>query len=142
DDACFPNGRGRKLIAGDIVYSFNRIIKKETASPGAWIFNGKIDTGNAFTAINDTTFQLHLIRPYQPILGILSMQYCSVVPYEAIEKYGNDFRRHAVGTGPFQFVAWEEGQALLMKKNPYYFETDSLCHHLPYLDGIKVCFYD
>src|SRR5436853_4737944 len=78
DDACFPNGRGRKLIAGDIVYSFNRIIKKETASPGAWIFNGKINTGNAFTAINDTTFQLHLIRPYKPILGILSMQYCYI----------------------------------------------------------------
>ena len=49
------------------------------------------------------------------------MQYCSIVPHEAVEKYGTDFRSHAVGTGPFQFVAWEEGQALVMKKNPALF---------------------
>jgi ABC-type transport system substrate-binding protein len=82
------------------------------------------------------------VRPYQPILGILSMQYCSVVPHEAIEKYGSDFRRHAVGTGPFQFVAWEEGQALVMKRNPHYFERDETGRQLPYLDGVKVSFYD
>ena len=67
-------------------------------------------------------FKLSLIRPYMPILGILSMQYCSIVPKEAIEKYGSDFRRHPVGTGPFRFVAWDEGQALILKKNKNYFE--------------------
>ncbi|MCB0742215.1 MAG: ABC transporter substrate-binding protein, partial [Chitinophagaceae bacterium] len=95
-----------------------------TASPGAWIFNNKVDTIQPFKAIDDTTFQLQLVRPYLPILGILSMQYCSIVPHEAVEKYGIDFRRHPVGTGPFQFVTWEEGQALIMKKNLYYFESD------------------
>lgn len=142
DDACFANGRGRKMTAKDVVYSFKRIVDKETASPGSWIFNNKVDNLDGFKAIDDTTFQLKLLRPYQPILGILSMQYCSVVPHEAVEKYGNDFRRHAVGTGPFQFVAWEEGQALVMKKNPYYFETDENGKRLPYLDGIKISFYD
>ena len=53
------------------------------------------------------------------------MQYCSIVPKEVVEKYGKDFRRHPCGTGPFQFVAWEEGQALILKKNQYYFEKDS-----------------
>ena len=52
------------------------------------------------------------------------------------------FRRHPVGTGPFQFVAWEEGQALILKKNANYFEKDSAGNRLPYLDGIKVSFYD
>ena len=112
------------------------------ASPGAWIFNRKVDTLQPFKAIDDSTFQLKLLRPYIPILGIISMQYCSVVPKEAVEKYGTDFRRHPVGTGPFQFVAWEEGQALVLKKNPHYFEKDSAGNRLPYLDGIKVSFYD
>jgi peptide/nickel transport system substrate-binding protein len=142
DDPCFPTGKGRKMIAADIVYSFQRILDTKTASPGAWIFNGKIDSSKGFVALNDTTFQLTLSRPYQPILGILSMQYCSVVPKEAVEKYGNDFRRHAVGTGPFSFVAWDEGQALVMKKNPVYFETDQNGTRLPYIDGIQVSFYD
>jgi len=70
------------------------------------------------------------------------MQYCSVVPKEAVDKYGTDFRRHPVGTGPFQFVAWEEGQALVLKKNPAYFETDSAGNRLPYVNGVKVSFYD
>ena len=142
NDNCFPNGKGRRMTAKDVEYSFKRIVDKNTASPGSWIFNKKIDSIDGFKAIDDTTFQLKLTRPYQPILGILSMQYCSVVPHEAVEKYGIDFRRHAVGTGPFQFVAWEEGQALVMKKNPNYFETDESGKRLPYLDGIKISFYD
>ena len=142
DDDVFENGNGRRLVAKDIEYSFRRIIDKRTASPGAWIFNGKVDSLNAFKAIDDTTFQLKLVRPYMPILGILSMQYCSIVPKEAIGKYGNDFRRHPVGTGPFRFVAWDEGQALIFKKNENYFEKDSTGKRLPYLNGIKVSFYD
>jgi peptide/nickel transport system substrate-binding protein len=142
DDACFPYQKGRRMTASDVVYSFNRIVDKKTASPGSWIFNGKVDTIEGFKAINDTTFQLKLVRPYFPILGILSMQYCSILPHEAIEKYGNDIRRHAVGTGPFQFVAWEEGQALILKKNPFYFERDKQGRRLPYLDGVQVSFYD
>ena len=142
DDACFTNGKGRKLTAHDVEYSFKRIIDKSTASPGAWIFNNRVDSVNGFTAINDTTFQLKLISPFQSILGILSMQYCSIIPKEAVEKYKTDFRRHPVGTGPFSFVAWEEGQALILKKNENYFEKDAEGRSLPYLDGIKVSFYD
>lgn len=142
NDACFENGKGRKLKANDVVYSFNRILDRSIASSGAWIFNGKVDPVNGFNAIDDTTFQLKLVRPYHPILGILSMQYCSIVPREAVEKYGGEFRRHPVGTGPFQIVVWEEGQGLIMKKNQHYFEKDDKGRGLPYLDGIRVSFFD
>jgi len=142
DDPAFPGGKGRPLVAKDVEYSFYRILDKNTASPGAWIFNGKVDTLQPFRAVDDSTFQVKLLRPYNPILGIISMQYCSVVPKEAVEKYGTDFRRHPVGTGPFRFVAWEEGQALVMKRNPNYFEKDNEGKPLPYLDGIHVSFYD
>jgi len=142
DDVAFENKKGRRLTAADVAYSFNRLLDKNTASPGAWIFNNRVDSIQPFTAIDDSTFQLKLQRPFQPILGILSMQYCSVVPKEAVEKYGNSFRSHPVGTGPFAFVAWEEGQALVLKKNSHYFEKDESGHALPYLDGIKVSFFD
>jgi peptide/nickel transport system substrate-binding protein len=140
DDPCFAKSQKRKLIATDVVYSLNRIIDPAVASPGAWIFNNIIDSINPFTAINDTTFQLTLHQPYSAILGILSMQYCSIIPKEAIDFYGSDFRKHPVGTGPFQFVAWKEGQAMILKKNSHYFEKDNLGKQLPYLDGIAVSF--
>ena len=142
DDACFENGKGKRLVAEDVAYSFKRLSDKKIASPGAWIFNEKVDSVNGFTAINDTTFQVRLVKPYHPILGILSMQYCSIVPQEAVNKYGGDFRRHPVGTGPFSIVAWEEGQGLIMKKNDHYFERDETGKPLPYIDGIRVSFFD
>ena len=142
DNVAFPDGRGRKLTAGDVVYSFRRIMDKNTASSGAWIFNSRVHPSNAFSALDDTTFQLRLVAPFHPILGIMSMQYCSILPKEVVERYGKDFRRHPCGTGPFQFVAWEEGQALVLKKNPFYFERDSTGKRLPYLDGIKVSFFE
>lgn len=142
DDAAFPEGKGRKLTAQDVVYSFKRIIDPRTASSGAWIFNNRIDPSNGFIAIDDSTFRLQLLRPFHPVLGILTMQYCSIVPREAIEKYGKDFRSHPIGTGPFQFGYWDEGQALVLHKNKNYWERDESGRQLPYLDAVKVSFLD
>ena len=142
DHEVFPGGIGRKMTAHDVEYSFRRIMDRSTASSGAWIFNNRVDTIEGFKAINDSTFQLRLIRPFTPVLGLLSMQYCSIVPHEVIEKYGKDFRSHPCGTGPFQFKSWEEGQALILLKNEKYFERDSLGTRLPYLDAVKTTFYD
>ncbi|HVX49255.1 MAG TPA: ABC transporter substrate-binding protein [Chitinophagaceae bacterium] len=142
DNDVFPGGKGRRMVAQDVVYSLQRIIDKRTASSGAWIFNNRVNSLHGFTALNDSTFQLRLIRPFHPILGILSMQYCSIVAHEAVEKYGVDFRRHPCGTGPFQFFLWDEGQALIMHRNPHYWERDEEGKPLPYLDGIKINFYD
>ncbi|MEO6843654.1 MAG: ABC transporter substrate-binding protein [Ginsengibacter sp.] len=140
DNAAFPNGKGRKMTAHDVEYSFKRIMDPATASSGAWIFNGRVDTIQPFKAIDDTTFQLKLLKPFHPILGVMSMQYCSIIPHEVVEKYGKDFRRHPCGTGPFELVAWEEDQAMVMKKNLNYFEKDSTGTRLPYIDGIKITF--
>ena len=140
DNNAFPDGKGRKMTAHDVEYSFKRIMDPATASSGAWIFNGRVDTVQPFRAVDDTTFQLKLIKPFHPILGVMSMQYCSVIPHEVVEKYGKDFRRHPCGTGPFELVAWEEDQAMIMKKNPGYFEKDSAGERLPYLNGIKITF--
>lgn len=142
DNEAFLDGKGRELTAADIVYSLSRIRDKTVASSGAWIFNNRVDTVEGFTALNDSTFQLKLIRPFHPILGILSMQYCSIVPKEVVEKYGKDFRRHPCGTGPFQFGSWEEGENLVLIKNENYWEKDEKGLSLPYLDAIKISFFD
>ena len=142
DHDAFPNGKGRKMTASDVVYSFQRLMDKNTASPGAWIFNNRVDAATGFTAVDDTTFRITLLRPFVQILGVLSNVYCSIVPKEVVKKYGPDFRRNPCGTGPFQFKVWEEGQALILVKNKSYFEKDSAGNGLPYIDGIKVSFLD
>lgn len=142
DDPVFPGGKGRKFKASDLVFSFRRIMDPATASPGAWIFNNRVDSLQPFFAADDSTFVLKLLHPFSPILGVLSTKYCSVVPEEAVKHYGRDFRKHPVGTGPFRFSTWEEGEALIFLRNPRYFEKDSAGQSLPYLDAVKVSFYD
>jgi len=134
----FENRKGRKMTAYDVEYSFKRITDPATASSGAWIFNGRIDR---FKVLNDSVFQLRLVKPFTPVLGLLSMQYCSVVPHEVVIKYGKDFRSNPCGTGPFQLKSWEEGQALVLLKNENYFQRDSSGVRLPYLDAVKINFY-
>lgn len=140
DNPIFPDGKGRKMTAHDIEYSFNRIIDPHTASPGAWIFNDRIDISQPFTAVDDTTFIIRLKQPFGPFLEILSMPYCSVVPKEVVTHYGSDFRNNPCGTGPFKFVLWEEGNVLLLHKNEHYWEKDESGQALPYLDAVKVSF--
>jgi len=134
----FSDGKGRKVIADDFVYSLNRIINPRIASPGAWIFNNLSENGIA--SLNDTTLEIRLKSPFPAFIGLLTMQYCSVVPKEVVEYYGNDFRNHPIGTGPFQFKLWKENEKLVLVKNPNYFEKDSADNPLPYLDAISIRF--
>jgi ABC-type transport system substrate-binding protein len=137
----FKDQKGRRVVASDFVYSFNRILDSRVASPGAWIF-GNVSTGGTeapFEAPNDSVLIVRLRHPFPPFLGLLTMQYCSVVPREAVSFYGNDFREHPVGTGPFYLKMWTEGVKMVLLKNPDYFETEG-GRRLPHLDAVAITF--
>lgn len=139
DDACFEGKVGRKMVASDVIFSFNRILDPTVNSPGSWVFKGRVQEKNPFMRVDDSTVQIQLKAPFMPFIQILSMQYCSVVPHEAIEKYGADFRAHPVGTGPFSLVKWIEGQTMILTRNSHYFEIQGSTR-LPYVDGVRIEF--
>lgn len=140
EDPSMP--KPRRVTAADVCYSFQRVVDKTTNSPGAWIFAAvaKEEDVYAFKALDDSTFQVRLSKPFPPFLGILSMTYASIVPHEAVDYYGDDFRCHPVGTGPFHFQYWNEGLKLVFRKNPNYFEKDEHGERLPYLDAVSISF--
>ena len=126
----------RAVTADDFLYSFNRIISPDAASPGRWIFSDV----DRFEAPDDSTLVIRLTQPFSPFLSLLGMVYCSVVPREVVEHYGPDFRQHPCGTGPFFMQLWKENVKLVMRRNDRYFERDSLGQQLPYLDAVAVTF--
>lgn len=132
----FGKDSTRNVNALDFEYSFNRLKDKSVASPGSWVLN-KVER---FSAINDSTFQIKLKQPFPAFLGLLTMKYCSVVPKEIVEYYGNDFRSNPIGTGPFEFKRWEENLKLVFRRNNNYFETDKEGNSLPYLEAIAITF--
>ncbi len=132
----FGKDSTRTVTAYDFEYSFNRLLDEKVASRGRWVLNNV----DEFKAENDTVFSIRLKQAFPAFLGILSMRYCSVVPREAVEYYGNDFRSNPVGTGPFVFKLWEENVKLVLRRNPIYFEKDEEGNSLPYLEAVAITF--
>lgn len=143
DNDCFETRKGRKVVARDVEYSFNRLYDSQVSSAMSLLSN--IDRSEktnfkGFMALNDSVFQIYLKSPFSAFMNVLTMKYFSIVPQEAIDKYKQDFRRNPVGTGPFQYKNWEEGSKLILVKNTHYFEKDEAGKQLPYLDAVTVSF--
>jgi peptide/nickel transport system substrate-binding protein len=142
DDKCFENEKGRRVIAKDFVYSFTRLYDARVSSAMSLLSNiDRTEKTNykGFSAPNDTTFIIYLKEPFSAFLSVLTMKYFSVLPHEAADFYGQDFRRNPIGTGPFKFKLWEEGTKLVLLKNENYFEYEGTTR-LPYLDAVTISF--
>ena len=148
DHPLFQGGKGRELTAHDFEYSFKRIC--DTAglfNQGIWIFkdiilkdqNGHV-SDTCFKVVDERTFKIYLENPAPHLLQILTMPYAFVVPKEVTEKMKLDFRSSPVGTGPFRFGEWTEGEALILYKNEKYWKKDEKGGTLPYLDAVEVSF--
>ncbi len=133
DHNLFAGGKGRKVMASDFEYSFNRLLDKKLAAPGAWVLSNVA----SFSAVNDSVFNIKLIKAFPAFLSLLSMQYCSVLPKEIVEN--TEFNRQPIGTGPFHFQLWEDGVKLVFRKNTNYFEIEE-GNKLPYLDAVAITF--
>jgi len=132
----FGKDSTRSVVASDFEYSFNRLLDPEVASPGKWV----LDFVEKFEAKNDSTFVIRLKQPFPPFLSLLSMKYCSVVPFEAVAYFGDTFRANPIGTGPFKFKLWVENTKLVFRKNNNYHEKDENGVRLPYMEAVAITF--
>ena len=143
---CFPDYGGkvthRRVNSRDVAFSLSRIADHQSASPGAWIFADKIDSNlsQVFVPLNDTVFQIHLLRPVASLLNLLATNYGFIVPVEYKSTEKSVLARNPIGTGPFYLKRWEEQIKLVLRKNEIYHEKDSAGISLPYLDAINVSF--
>lgn len=158
DDPSFSDGKGREVTAKDFIFCFEKLCSaspenqqfgntfKDRVVGANEYFQSTIDKkplagGVAgIKAIDDYTIQINLLHPFAGFLNILSTPGCWVYPYEAYEKYGVDMRVKCVGTGPFQVKSIKEGEAVILERNPNYWNVDEHGNQLPYLDAVKFTF--
>jgi len=146
DDPCFPNGVGRELVASDVFYSLKRMADNANDPKSWWLLentiagfdayreaqNAAVKAGKQFDydapvegmrELDPHRFQIVLTEPVQRFEYVLEMFQTSVVPREAVARYGDGFSRHPVGTGPFLLVREADfvlGKSLILHRNPKY----------------------
>lgn len=116
---------GRTMTADDVVYSYERIVDPETASPQASRF-AQVSTAVA-TGEYEVTFTL--AQPFAPFVSNLGNLY--VVPQEAVEEFG-DLQQNAVGTGPFMLDEVVPDTYVSLVANPDYYREGQ-----PVLAGLR-----
>jgi oligopeptide transport system substrate-binding protein len=131
NDPAFAGAVGREIKAEDFVYSIKRHFDPNTRAQGAWLWQNRIegldqwkkegsnydDEVSGLRALDDYTVQITLTRPYPQLLHTLTSGYASIVPREAVEKYGQMFSSHPVGSGPFTLVS-RDSVRVVLAKNP------------------------
>ena len=141
DDECFPNGQGRAVEAEDFIYSWKRIADLKIVSGNWWVFDDHIVGLNEFRdytgtvskgevdydrpiegleALDRHTIQIKLTKPWPQITYLLAHLPTAAVPREAVDKYGDEFMNHPIGTGPYMLDKWHRGSSIILVRNPSY----------------------
>jgi peptide/nickel transport system substrate-binding protein len=131
---------GRRLIADDVIWSYNRIAGMKPASPNLdqvkpfkgtrEVVEGKATTISGLKKIDDLTFEMTLVNPVE-IKFYLWLPGTDILPKEEVERLGDAFATNPVGCGPFNFVKWVRGSEVVIEKfDEFYLEGK------PYLDKV------
>jgi ABC-type transport system substrate-binding protein len=142
----------REVTAADFKYSFERMMDPDTkpnppgtgfymSIVGAQQFNqGRAKEIAGFKAVDRYTVEIDLTHADATMLPALSMPFTAVVPKEWVEKWGRQFVRHPLGTGPYMMDHWTSGQELVLVRNPnwHYWREDG--GDQAWVDGFKFLF--
>ncbi len=135
DDACFAStqGKGKELTAEDVKYTLERITGPKFTSPAYGSLEGKLvgveefHTGKAkeisgVKVVDPYTIEMKLTNRYPRFVYNFVGSGISIVAKECVEKLGDGFARHPVGTGPYIPKYLDLNSKIIAIKNPNYRE--------------------
>lgn len=81
--------------------------------------------------VDDSTVKITLKQPFSAFINTLASPAAAMISPAALKKYGKDIGFHPVGTGPYEFVTWNQTEFVKVKKFAGYWKTG-----YPKLDSI------
>jgi peptide/nickel transport system substrate-binding protein len=130
---------GDPVTSADIKWNLERVKDKSQAPIHAW----KLALLESIETPDPHTIKLSFSKPY-PFLRVAftgsTGRAATILSPRAVKEKGKAYGRSPVGTGPFKFVEWKEGDFIALDRNPSYFETDAAGGKLPYLDKLLLKF--
>ncbi len=119
---------GTAFNAEVVKWNIERVLDPNVGSPQRSQLEPAIQS---IATPDDHTAVFHLKQPWAPLLAALAERPGFMVSPTAAQKYGKDFGRNPVGTGPFKFVEWVPDDHLTVERFAHYWEPGK-----PYLDKI------
>jgi peptide/nickel transport system substrate-binding protein len=108
---------GTPFDAKAVQFTFDRIANPQTKALSAL---GALGPYSHSTVVDDHTIQVAFDSPYAPFLNVLSQVILAPVSPTAVQKYGQDFGSHPVGTGPFMVKDYAQRDHVTLVRNPDY----------------------
>lgn len=118
---------GRELTAEDVIWNIRRVSTDPKVAGGGF-YNWMSQTLSGIEATDKYTVVLHAERSWPAVFDTLSL--LSIIDPTTFEASGPS---KPVGTGPFTFAEYAQGDHFTLKKNPNYWQAGK-----PYLDGIEI----
>jgi len=116
DDVQWHKGFG-KFTARDVKYTFDRLMDPKTGAPTR--SEVALDIKDV-KVIDDYTVEFHLQSPSAPFLHkLVGPRGTGIVNQKAVEKFGKDYARNPIGTGPFIFDSWTREQCVLVANKDF-----------------------
>jgi peptide/nickel transport system substrate-binding protein len=116
---------GQAMTSADVKFS----IDASSATKGGWEFINtaikEVTTPDPMTVVVTTKY------PWAPLLADLSCPNNGVIPKDYGGKTAKAFYAAPVGSGPFMWDVWQQGNQLRLKKNPHYWQQGK-----PALDSV------
>ncbi len=115
---------GTDFDAEAVKFNFDRMLNEDHPFydtgpfPLAFFFSA-IET---VEVVDPLTVKFTLNAPYAPFLSNLAYPTGLIVSPAAVREHGSDFGRNPSGTGPFRFVEWRSNEAVVVEKNPDYWD--------------------
>lgn len=109
---------GSTFDAKALEYTFSRGLDAATKSP---IFPSQVGAVKKTTVVSPTQFRLELEHPYGPIVDNFAANggsWLQPLSEAAVTKFGSDYGRNPVGTGPWKLEEWKTGQELVFSSFP------------------------
>lgn len=115
---------GSNLTAEAVKFNFERMLDKSHPfyDTGPFPLSFFFSAIKEIKALDKLTVEFTLNEPFAPFLSNLAYPTGLIVSPDAVKKYGKDFGRHPVGTGPFKFVEWVSNSRVVIEKNGSYWE--------------------
>jgi ABC-type transport system substrate-binding protein len=136
---------GREVVADDFKYSLNRVLDPDWASWANYyllsikgaeeVINGEAEEASGIEVLDKYTIRFTLTAPDMTFMNVLALPNNWVVPKEEVEKWGDQFEMHPVGTGPFMLKEFVPGEKAVFVRNPDFFHEGQ-----PYIDETTMYF--